>query len=110
MDTELGSLRQQSMTPVEFAQELWIKTLSLRSAYDKKSVKGLFVEGVTHQFHKTLRHRCAEHQHASLKDLSKKEELLLNLNKRPEQKHTINSKQPGYRSAHRNINTEKGRC
>lgn len=54
LDADVRSLRQGSMTPEEYTQELWRKTLSCGTMYDENSLKGIFMEKLTHPTRKTL--------------------------------------------------------
>lgn len=93
--------------PPELAEGLWTTMLSSGSVYDEKFLKALFVEGVTHPICNTLRRWCVEHQYASLEDLAQREESLLNLEGRPQQKETTKAEQPKYEKEHRNVKTCK---
>lgn len=106
-DPKVRSLHQGSMTPTEFLQDLWTKTLSCGSVSDEKSFMALFVDIVNHSIRKTLRHWWAEHQYASLEELVQRAEYILDSLGRPPQKEAINAGQLKYRNEHRDIRTRK---
>lgn len=54
LDAQVRSLSHGSMTPADYAQELWARTLSFRSVQDKKYLMVLFVETVSHTIHRTF--------------------------------------------------------
>lgn len=47
LDAELQNLKERSICPVEYVQELWKAILSCRWVYNKKSLKALFVRKAT---------------------------------------------------------------
>lgn len=46
VDSDIRSFQQGSLTGTEYAQQLWMMTLSSGSVYNEKIFKRLFVEGV----------------------------------------------------------------
>lgn len=104
---EVRNLWQGSMTPAEFSQEVWMKALSCHSVFDGKYLERLFVESVTYLIRQTLRQRRTKHQLPSLEDLAQREVSLLVLQKGTLQKVRMNTEQPKYFNANRNVKTGK---
>lgn len=79
VDADIRNLNQGSLTVIDYAQQLWMKTLRHGSVYNVKILKGLSVKGVHRSICGTLRQRWSEHQHILLEDLNLKTEPLNDL-------------------------------
>lgn len=72
-------LRDGSTASTKYAKELLARTLSRGPVHDGKSLKTLFVEAVTDQICKILRHSWAKQKYASVEDLEQRTEASPNL-------------------------------
>lgn len=66
LDVEVCNRRQGLLSPVDYTQGMWTRTVRCRSTHDGKSLKALFAEGVTFPIRQTLQNWWTEHQHGFL--------------------------------------------
>lgn len=98
LDNDVRALKEGSLNTMVRSQQLWPRKFRNGSVYYKNALKELFVECIQVSILEALRYWWADLQDASLKDFTRKAELLLDLqglnDRRKQMKLTENELEP----------------